>query len=148
MKRFFLLSAAILAVCCSTLPPGETPPEEDPTVDETPAGPLPKALVVSAKVDGRTIRERESVERISLTPSIALEFSRDIKADESSLSSVDFSGGSLSVAVDPSNSTVLVFRPLSELSTGTRYRFTISAGECFGVNLQKEFTFWLTTAVE
>ena len=148
MKRLFLLSAAILAVCCSTLPPGGTPPGETPADDKTPSGPLPKALVVGAKIDGKSVRDKEIADKVSLTPSIALEFSRDIKADEASLSSVDFSGGSLSVAVDPSNSTVLVFRPVDQLSSGTRYRFTISAGECFGVNLQKEFTFWLTTAVE
>ena len=137
-----------MAVCCSTLPPGETPPGETPADDKTPSGPLPKALVVGAKIDGKGVRDKEIADKVSLTPSIALEFSRDIKADEASLSSVDFSGGSLSVAVDPSNSTVLVFRPVDQLSSGTRYRFTISAGECFGVNLQKEFTFWLTTAVE
>ena len=148
MKRLFLLSAAILAVCCSTLPPGGTPPGETPADDKTPSGPLPKALVVGAKIDGKGVRDKEIADKVSLTPSIALEFSRDIKADEASLSSVDFSGGSLSVAVDPANSTVLVFRPVDQLSSGTRYRFTISAGECFGVNLQKEFTFWLTTAVE
>ena len=137
-----------MAVCCSTLPPGGTPPGETPADDKTPSGPLPKALVVGARIDGKSVRDKEIADKVSLTPSIALEFSRDIKADEASLSSVDFSGGSLSVAVDPSNSTVLVFRPVDQLSSGTRYRFTISAGECFGVNLQKEFTFWLTTAVE
>ena len=145
MKRLFLLAAAVVAVCCSTPPPVETPPEETPAADETPSGPLPKALVVSAKVDGKAVRERENLDRVSLSPSISLEFSRDVKADSKSLSSVDFSGGSLSVSVDPSNSTVLVFKPDAVLASDTRYRFTISAGECFGVNLQKEFTFWITT---
>ena len=121
MRRILLLAATILAaICCSTLPPVDTPPEEEPAVDETPAGPLPKALVVSAKVDGKSVREKETAERVSLTPSIALEFSRDVKADEASLPSTDFSGGNLGVSVDPSNSTGLVFKPGTMLASGTR----------------------------
>lgn len=115
---------------------------------ETPAGPLPKAIVVSAKVDGNNVKEKGTIEKVSLNPVIRLEFTREVKADEASLKSVDFSGPELSVSADPSDVTVLVFKPKEALASGTRYKFTILSGECFGVNLQKEFTFWLTTAVE
>ena len=135
------------AVCCSTLPPADNSPEETPA-DETPTGPLPKALVVAARVDGKTVKERETVEKVSLAPLIALEFSREVKADEKSLSSVNFEGGGVTVSADPSNSTVLVFKPVDALSSGTRYKFTISAGDCFGVNLKSEFSFWLVTKVD
>ena len=130
------------AVCCSKVPPGDTPSEE------TPAGALPKALVVAASVDGKNVKEKEILEKVSLTPSISLEFSREVKADEKSLSAVDFSGGDLTVSNDPSNSSVLVFKPQAALSPGTRYKFTISAGECFGVNLKSDFTFWISTPVD
>lgn len=145
MKRILLLAAAVAAaVCCTRVPPvDDTPPEENP--EETPSGPLPKALVVAARVDGKTVKERTEIEMVSLTPSIELEFSREVKADAASMSSIDFSGGDLTVAVHPTNATILVFTPQSALASGTRYRFTISSGDCFGVNLKSEFTFWLTT---
>ena len=157
MRRLLLLAAIwMAALSCSTLPPVDTPPEEAPAKEDTPSGddpsqegePLPKALVVQVRVDGVAVRAGETLERVSLSPSISLEFSREVKPSSSSLSSVDFSGSDLSVEGDPSNSSVLVFKPLEELSFGKRYRFTISAGECFGVNLQKEFTFWITTEAD
>ena len=132
------------AVCCSQIPPADTSSEETPA-EETPSGPLPKALVVGASVDGISVKEKGTLDKVSLTPSIALEFSRDVSADEKSLSRIDFSGGDLSVSKDPSNSTVLVFRPVEPLSSGRSYRFTISAGDGFGVNLKSEFTFWIST---
>ena len=149
MKRFFLMTAVLMtAVFCTKVPPVEETPSEDTPAEETPSGPLPKALVVSAKVDGKTVREKEIAQKASLTPTISLEFSREVKADEASLKSVDFSGPELSVSADPSDVTVLVFKPKEALASGTRYKFTIFSGECFGVNLKSEFTFWLTTATE
>lgn len=141
MKRFLLL-AAVLAVAagCSKFPPvDDTPPEE------TPAGPLPKAIVVSAKVDGNAVKEKGTIEKVSLSPVIRLEFTREVKAQEASLSSIDFSGPDLSVSADPSDVTTLLFKPKEALSSGTRYKFSILSGECFGVTLKEEFTFWLTT---
>ena len=144
MKRFLLLAAALaVAAGCSKVPPVDDTPS-----GETPAAPLPKAIVVSAKVDGNNVKEKGTIEKVSLNPVIRLEFTREVKADEASLKSVDFSGPELSVSADPSDVTVLVFKPKEALASGTRYKFTILSGECFGVNLQKEFTFWLTTAVE
>ncbi|MBR4735097.1 MAG: hypothetical protein IK052_03300, partial [Bacteroidales bacterium] len=114
MKRILLLAAFMAAVCCSQIPPADTSSEETPA-EETPSGPLPKALVVGASVDGISVKEKGTLDKVSLTPSIALEFSRDVSADEKSLSRIDFSGGDLSVSKDPSNSTVLVFRPVEPL---------------------------------
>ena len=146
MKRLLLVAATLAAVfSCSTLPPGDSPSEETPQ-GETPSGPLPKAIVVSARVDGESVRERGTVDRVSITPTIEIEFSRDVEPLEASISSIDFSGGGVTVAADPSNSTVLVFQPVTALEKGKNYRFTISAGDCFGVNLKAEFTFWLATA--
>lgn len=147
MKRILLFAAFLAALSCSTLPPAENPPEETPAEDETPAGPLPKALVVSAKVDGKSVKDGGSIDRISLTPSIALEFSRDVKADEASLASVSFSGGELTVKVDPSNASILVFTPVKELTTAIKYSFEITAGECFGVNLKSGYKFDFITSV-
>ena len=125
------------AVCCGKVPPADDPSEGTAV--------LPKALVVAAKVDGRTVGDRETVERVSNKPTITLEFSREVKADEKSLSSVQFEGGALSVAAHPADATKLVFTPESSLSDGARYKFSISAGECFGVRLKSDFTFWLST---
>jgi hypothetical protein len=144
LKRFLLLAAALaVAAGCSKVPPVDDTPS-----GETPAAPLPKAIVVSAKVDGNNVKEKGTIEKVSLNPVIRLEFTREVKADEASLKSVDFSGPELSVSADPSDVTVLVFKPKEALASGTRYKFTILSGECFGVNLKSEFTFWLTTAAE
>ena len=124
------------AVCCGKVPPVDSP-EEHPA--------LPKALVVSARVDGRTVGDRETIERVSNKPTITLEFSRDVKVDETSLSSVQFEGGNLAVAAHPTDPSKLVFSSESTLSDGTRYKFSITAGECFGVMLKDDFTFWLST---
>lgn len=126
-----------MAVYC-----GKIPPVDDPSEGSTV---LPKALVVSAKVDGQTVSDRGTAERVSNNPTITLEFSREVKADEASLSSIQFEGGLLTVKLHPTDNSKLVFTPESYLADGGRYKFCIVAGDCFGVNLKSDYTFWITT---
>jgi len=121
--------------------PGGEQPE-----DETPAAPAPKALVISASVDGKKIPSGGNLGGVSLSPVISLTFSREITEDETSLDAVTFSGGALSVSRDPSNTSVLLLAPVQQLEPLKKYSLSIVAGECFGVNLQKEYSISFTTA--
>ena len=145
MKRIFYLAALSLAVLgCSPSSsadpsdPIQTDPQEEPAV-------FPKAMVVSARVDGKRVSGGGSVGDISLTPEIAIEFTRAVKADEASLSFVSFTGGELTVRLKENDATVLLFTPVQPLSPTKQYRFTLAQGEYFGVAVQKAFTLYFTT---
>ena len=116
--------------------------------EETPPAALPKAIVISAQVDGKTVPVSGHLGGVSLTPAISVMFSRDVKADATSLPGVSFSGGALSVSPDPSDASVLVFSPEAPLSPLTDYRFGLEAGEGFGVNLKEAYAFSFTTAAD
>ena len=135
--------AAVLAalVSCNEVPqpqPG-TEPEDEPVV-------LPKAMVVSAAVDGKKVPVSGSLGDVSTTPVIQLSFTREVKADEKSLSSVTFSGGALKASVSGNDASLLLLEPVEALEPYTTYSFKIAAGECFGVNLKEEYGFSFTTA--
>ena len=145
MKRIFYLAALSLAVLgCSPSSsadpsdPTQTDPQEEPAV-------FPKAMVVSARVDGKRVSGGGSVGDISLMPEIAIEFTRAVKADEASLSFVSFTGGELTVRLKGDDATVLLFTPVQPLSPTKQYRFTLAQGEYFGVAVQKAFTLYFTT---
>lgn len=144
MKRILYLAALSLAVLgCSPSSSADssdsqTDPQEEPVV-------YPKAMVVSARVDGKRVSGGGSVGDISLTPEIAIEFTRAVKADEESLSFVSFTGGDLTVRLKEDDATVLLFTPAEPLAPVKQYRFTLAQGECFGVAVQKAFTLYFTT---
>ena len=144
MKRILYLAALSLAVLgCSPSSSADssdpqTDPQEEPVV-------YPKAMVVSARVDGKRVSGGGSVGDISLTPEIAIEFTRAVKADEESLSFVSFTGGNLTVRLKEDDATVLLFTPAEPLMPMKQYRFTLAQGECFGVAVQKAFTLYFTT---
>ena len=145
MKRIFYLAALSLAVLgCSPSSsadpsdPTQTDPQEEPAV-------FPKAMVVSARVDGKRVSGGGSVGDISLMPEIAIEFTRAVKADEASLSFVSFTGGELTVRLKENDATVLLFTPVQPLSPTKQYRFTLAQGEYFGVAVQKAFSLYFTT---
>lgn len=117
--------------------------------DPDPVTPVyPKAMVVSASVDGQRVGASGSVSGISLTPVISLEFTREVKADEASLSFVSFTGGNLTVRLKEDDATVLQFSPVDALQDMKQYRFTLAEGECFGVTVKKSFTFFFTTGID
>ena len=153
MKKYLLLAACILATFAACSP---APVQQDVPIDEggdkpdntVPAGPLPKALVISASVDGKKIPSGGSIGGVSLSPEISLTFTREISVDEASLDAVTFSGGSFTVERDPSVSSVLVVRLTQSLEHLKKYKFEIAAGECFGVNLQQAYSFSFTTAFD
>ena len=145
MKRIFYLAALSLAVLgCSPSSsadpsdPTQTDPQEEPAAK-------PKAMVVSARVDGKRVSGGGSVGDISLTPEIAIEFTRAVKADGESLSFVSFTGGELTVRPKEDDATVLLFTPVEALQPLKQYRFTLAQGEYFGVAVQKAFTLYFTT---
>ena len=144
MKRILYLAALSLAVLgCSPSTSADssdpqTDPQEEPVV-------YPKAMVVSARVDGKRVSGGGSVGDISLTPEIAIEFTRAVKADGESLSFVSFTGGDLTVRLKEDDATVLLFTPVAPLTPMKQYRFTLAQGECFGVAVQKAFTLYFTT---
>lgn len=109
---------------------------------------LPKALVISAQVDGVTVPLSGQLGGVSQTPAIRVMFSRDVQADEASLQTVTFTGGALSVQLDPADASVLVFSPETPLTPLTQYRFGLSEGEGFGVRLVEAYTFSFTTAAD
>lgn len=143
MRRFFTGAALLLAaLSCTKAPAGNSGQE--------PAGEtvLPKALVVSAKVDGTSVPASGKLAGTSLSPVISLEFTREVKADEASLEAVSFSGGALKVSVSPSDATVLDFSPLSPLEPMHSYQFELAEGACFGVQLKKAYSLTLVTGVD
>ncbi len=145
MKKFLLLAAILMTAFACTPVQQDVPGGEQPE-DETPAAPAPKALVISASVDGKKIPSGGNLGGVSLSPVISLTFSREITEDETSLDAVTFSGGALSVSRDPSNTSVLLLAPVQQLEPLKKYSLSIVAGECFGVNLQKEYSISFTTA--
>lgn len=145
MKKFLLLAAILMTAFACTPVQQDVPGGEQPE-DETPAAPAPKALVISASVDGKKIPSGGNLGGVSLSPIISLTFSREITEDETSLDAVTFSGGALSVSRDPSNTSVLLLAPVQQLEPLKKYSLSIVAGECFGVNLQKEYSISFTTA--
>lgn len=145
MKKFLLLAAILMAAFACTPVQQDVPGGEQPE-DETPAAPAPKALVISASVDGKKIPSGGNLGGVSLSPVISLTFSREITEDETSLDAVTFSGGAISVSRDPSNTSVLLLAPVQQLEPLKKYSLSIAAGECFGVNLQKEYSISFTTA--
>jgi len=145
LKKFLLLAAILMTAFACTPVQQDVPGGEQPE-DETPAAPAPKALVISASVDGKKIPSGGNLGGVSLSPVISLTFSREITEDETSLDAVTFSGGALSVSRDPSNTSVLLLAPVQQLEPLKKYSLSIVAGECFGVNLQKEYSISFTTA--
>lgn len=142
MKQLFYWAAFLLAAlsCNPSQPsdPGQTDPIEEPVV-------YPKAMVVSGRVDGQRVPTGGSATNVSLTPEIAIEFTRAVKADEASLSFVSFTGGDLTVRAKEDDATVLLFTPEETLKPMKQYRFTLAEGECFGVAVQKSYTLLFTT---
>ncbi|MBR5035119.1 MAG: beta-glucosidase [Bacteroidales bacterium] len=111
--------------------------------------PLPRALVVSVTIDNTTVAESGEVHGVTLTPEIAVSFSRDITLDKMSVAScIAFSGGELDVRLADSDHSVLLLTTKDNLSPYTKYRLGIAAGEGFGVNLIEGFTFSFTTAFD
>ena len=145
MKKFLLLAAILMTAFACTPVQQDVPGGEQPE-DETPAAPAPKALVISASVDGKKIPSGGNLGGVSLSPVISLTFSREITEDETSLDAVTFTGGDLSISRDPSNTSVLLLAPVQQLEPLKKYSLSIVAGECFGVNLQKEYSISFTTA--
>lgn len=145
MKAIAYWAAALLAVLsCSQPPSGEPadPSKTDPTVEPVV---YPKAMAVSARVDGRRVSNGGSLGGVSLSPEIAIEFTRAVEADDASLSFVSFTGGDLTVRVSEADATVLLFTPVEALQPMKQYRFTLAQGECFGVSVQKPYTVIFTT---
>ena len=110
---------------------------------------LPKAIVVSATLDGRAILESGEVSGVSLQPQIVLSFSREITLDKVSIAScLSFSGGELDVLQDPDDASLLILTPKEPLAQFSKYRFAVAAGEGFGVNLVEGFSFSFITAFD
>ena len=109
----------------------------------------PKAIVVSATIDGKATLESGSVNGISLQPQIVLTFSRAITLDKVSIAAcLSFSGGELDVHLDANDASVMIITPKTPLAQLSKYRFAIVAGEGFGVNLVEGFTFSFTTTFD
>ena len=145
MKRLIYWAVLLLtAFSCSQTSSGDSgdPSQTDP--DPQPAV-YPKAMVVSARVDGNRVPASGSVSNVSLMPEIAIEFTRAVKADEESLSFVSFTGGNLTVRLKEDDATVLLFTPVETLQPLKQYRFTLAEGKYFGVAVQKAYTLYFTT---
>lgn len=150
MKKYLLLAACLTAAvfACTPVQKDVLIDGEDKPDNTVPAGPLPKALVISASVDGKKIPSGGSAGGVSLSPEISLTFTREISVDEASLGAVSFSGGPFTAEVDPSVNSVLAIRPTQSLEPLKKYKFEIAAGECFGVNLQQAYTFSFFTTID
>lgn len=110
---------------------------------------LPKAIVVSATIDGKAVLESGTVNGVSLQPQIILSFSREITLDKVSVAAcLSFSGGELEVHLDADDPSVMVLTPKNPLGEFSQYRFSIAAGEGFSVNLMEGFTFSFITALD
>ena len=128
-KLLLLLMLAAAAAC--------TP--QDSTVD------LPKAMVLSVRVNDVQMLNGGSLTGVSTSPGIRVEFSRAASLEPSNIA---FSGGELKGEADPADPAVITFRPAAELSPATKYQFEIPAGEAFGVNLIEGFSISFTTAYD
>lgn len=147
MKSIGLLAAVYLAAfSCQAVTP-DPQPEPQPEPEPQPVV-LPKAMVVSAAVDGQTVPLSGYLAEVSLTPVLSLSFTREVVADEASLSAVSFNGGDLQVRLSAADPSVLELVPVQPLSALTQYKLSIAEGECFGVNLKKSFSFTFTTAYD
>ena len=134
MNRFIPFVAALLAaVSCGT---------------EKPQADLPRAIVMSVSVDGSPVLDNSSIIGVSVSPTIALEFSRDITIDRVSVATLAFSGGELTARLDDNNPALLLLTPAVQLNPSSKYRFGITAGESFGVDLVEGFSFSFTTAYD
>lgn len=110
---------------------------------------LPKAIVVSATIDGKAVLESGTTNGVSVQPQIVFSFSREITLDKVSLAScISFSGGELDVRLDANDASVMVITPKAPLNEFSQYRIGIAAGEGFGVNLVEGFTFSFITALD
>ena len=137
MKRLFYIAAAAIVMAVTSC--GQ---KVDP---ET----LPKAIVVSATIDGKAVLESGTVNGVSLQPQILLSFSREITLDKVSIAAcLSFSGGELEVNLDADDKSVMVLTPKNPLGEFSQYRIGIAAGEGFGVNLVEGFTFSFITALD
>lgn len=143
MKKHWNIAALLLVAfsCQGTQPQPQPEPDPDPVV-------LPKALVVSAAVDGQTIPLSGTLGNASLTPVISVSFTREVVADEASLASVSFTGGALKVRRSAADASVLEFTPAAPLASLTKYTLEIAEGACFGVNLKKAYSLSFTTAYD
>ncbi|MBQ7253623.1 MAG: beta-glucosidase [Bacteroidales bacterium] len=138
MKRLIYLLIAVAAIATALCCERNVDPET-----------LPKAIVVSAKIDGKATLESGNVNGVSLQPQIVLSFSRDITLDEVSLATcLSFTGGQLDVRLDESDHSLMIITPASALGEFTKYSFAIFAGEGFGVNLVEGFSFSFVTALD
>lgn len=139
MKHFLPVAVTLLAAigCGKGLEREETPPPAPP-----------KAIVISAQVDGKTVPVSGHLGGVSLTPSISVMFSRNVKLDETTPQSAGFTGWSLSVSRDPADSSVLVFTPGAPLDPLTEYGFELTSEVHFGVFLIEPFAFSFTTAAD
>ena len=143
MRRLFYCAALLLvALACRQVPSGEPVKPDDP-VPVT----YPKAQVVAAYVDGVRVSSG-TLSGVSLTPVISLEFTREVVADEESLSFVSFTGGALTVRLKEADATTLEFTPVEQLQPFKQYRFTLAEGECFGVKVKKAYTVIFTTQAD
>ena len=142
--RRFLTGAALLLAALSCSRPAGTHEGEEPSGGTE----LPKALVVSVRVDGTAVPAGGKLGGVSLVPVLSVEFTRAVEADEASLEAVSFTGGGLTVAVNPDNATVLDFRPAAALEPLTTYRFSLAEGEGFGVTLKKGCAFSFVTGMD
>ena len=145
MRHRLLLAAVLAAFSCTEVPVDSG---QDPPVGPDPDPVLPKALVVSARVDGTTVPSSAKLGGVSLSPVISIEFTHEVKADAASLEAVRFSGGALTVALNPGNATVLDFSPAVPLEQLHSYQFELAEGECFGVNLKKGYSFSFVTSID
>lgn len=145
MKHVISWAVCLLAaITCSQTPVTPVPDGSEVNPPEEPAV-FPKAMVVSASVDGIRVPLSGSVAGVGLKPEIALEFTREVKADEASLSFVSFTGGDLTVRRSETDVTVLLFSPKEALQAFRQYRFTLAEGECFGVTVKKAHTVLFST---
>ena len=145
MKRRLLLAAVLAAFSCTQVPVDSG---QDPPVGPDPDPVLPKALVVSARVDGKAVPASGKMGGVSLSPVISVEFTHEVEADEASLEAVRFDGGAMTVAVNPADATVLDFRPVAALEPLHSYRFELAEGAGFGITLKKGYSFSFVTSVD
>ncbi len=137
MKRLFYIAAATIVMAVTSC--GQHVDPES----------LPKAIVVSATIDGKAVLESGTVNGVSLQPQIILSFSREITLDKVSVAAcLSFSGGELEVSLDDDDKSVMVLTPRNPLGEFSQYRFSIAAGEGFSVNLMEGFTFSFITALD
>ncbi|MBR6457031.1 MAG: hypothetical protein IKS71_00400, partial [Bacteroidales bacterium] len=135
MKRLTLIFAALLAAFSCV---NENNGQEQ----------APRAMVLSVTLDGKEVLESFEPGDVSLTPTLKLEFSREIKIDPVSVACLSFTGGDLLADVDPDSPEILVLRPAQALNPSTKYRFGISKGVGFGVDIIEGFSFSFTTAYD